>query len=145
MNPKELDRITSKYNHYAFGLPDKFWDWYEKDFDIVRPVIYTRHAIERHTAKFCNPYRDLVTDMIPCLNVGRGEAFECWYLEDGTLRKFHLSLSCYYKQTKTWKWHDRFDYVASICFERGKYYVSTVYPRAVGNTKIYNKNQYSKP
>ena len=145
MNPRELDKISIKYNRYAFDMPEKFWDWYEKDFDIIRPVIYTRHAIERHTAKFRNPYRNLVTDIMPRLNVGQGEAFECWYLPDGTLRKFHLSLECYYEKTNSWAWHDKFDYVASICFERGKYYVSTVYPRAVGNTKIYNKNQYSKP
>ena len=145
MNPRELDRISTKYNRYAFGLPQKFLDWYESNLNIIRPVIYTRHAVERHTAKFINPYRDLVTDMMPDLNVGQGKPFECWYLNDGTLRKFHLSLPCYYQKTDSWKWHDNFDYVASDCYENGKYYVSTVYPRAVGNRKIENKNQYSKP
>ena len=145
MNPKELDRITTKYNRNAFGLPQKFLSWHEANLNIIRPVVYTRHAIERHTVKFRNPHRNLVTDMMPDLNVGQGEPFECWYLPDGTLRKFHLSLPCYDYQSDSWTWHEKFDYVASVCFERGTYYVSTVYPRAVGNTTIYNKNQYSKP
>ena len=145
MNPKELDVITAKYNRYAFGLPQKFLNWYEANFNIIRPVIYTRHAIERHTAKFRNPYRNLMCDMMPDLNVGQGEPFECWYLNDGTLRKFHLSLPCYYQATGSWEFHEDFDYVASVCYEYDKYYVSTVYPRGVSNRKIKNKSQYSKP
>ena len=145
MNPRELDKISIKYNRYAFGMPEKFWDWYEKDFDIIRPVNYKRHALERHTTKFRNPYRNLVTDTMTYLNIGQGEAFECWYLPDGTLRKFCLSLPCYCEKTNSWAWHDDYDYVASICFEDGVYHISTVFPRKVGNIKIYDKNQYSKP
>ena len=145
MIPRELDSITIKYNRFAYGLPQKFLSWYEANLDIIRPVIYTRHAVERHTAKFRNPYRNLETDMMPDLNVGQGQPFECWYLNDGTLRKFHLSLPCYYQATDTWELHDDYDYVASICYEREAYHVSTVFPRAVDDTRIENKSQYSKP
>jgi hypothetical protein len=145
MNPKDLDLISVKYNRYAFGLPQKFLDWYEANREIIRPVVYMRHAIERHDAKFRNPYRNLNCDLMPDLDIAQGEPFECWYLNDETLRKFHLKLPCYYQKDDIFKWHDDFDYVASVCFERGKYYIGTVYPRLVDNNRITNKHQYKNP
>jgi|LULM01.1.fsa_nt_gb hypothetical protein len=158
----ERDANTDKpWNKSAYGLPQKFWDWFGANLEKKWTISYRDHAVKEHwiecSGKPHPKANHRLTDFVSDLwllddfsfNDFGFDVFECHYFnnDDTQPRKFHMNLPTYNKKTNEFIWHPTHNYSAVFGFTHNpnELEVISVWVRPDGRgINPQNKWKYSK-
>ena len=134
-----LDKTTKYWSiSNGRGLPQMFWDWWEKNLDTKFHTTYSNHAHDEHADEFNGVLKSdkWIVDDFFTGNYST-EVFECHYDMTDTLRprKFVMNLPFYNKQNDSINWHPIYNYTAVFAANNpdpNHLEVSTVWKREEG-------------